>query len=131
MTTPTLAVVLIVDDESTVRSTARAILARAGYEVHVAESGKAAISLLQSLGNRVRVILLDWTLPDVNGSIVLAEAKRLAPRARVIVSTGFGRDDVALDPSDRDRVSFLEKPYTAAALMAAVAECLGDGSSAS
>lgn len=122
------AVVLVVDDEVTVRSTARAILMRAGYEVHAADSGRAAIALLASLGDTVSVVLLDWTLPDIAGNVVLVETKRVAPRARVIVSTGFGREDIMRSLANGDAVTFLEKPYTAAALIAAVADQSDDSS---
>jgi DNA-binding NtrC family response regulator len=118
------AVVVVVDDEENVRATARTILVLAGHEVHVADSGRAALTLLGRMGDRVQVLLLDWTLPDLAGCVVLGEVRRLAPKTGVIVSTGFGRADVALTRAERDRVSFLEKPYSAAALLAAVTSVL-------
>jgi len=118
-------IVVVVDDELTVLSTARAILSRAGHQVHAAASGQEAMAVLARLGAAVQVVVLDWTLPDVAGMVVLAAIDKTAPGARVIVSTGFGRDDVVLAGS-AERVSFLEKPYTAVALLAAVAAALGN-----
>ncbi|MEZ5967362.1 MAG: response regulator [Planctomycetota bacterium] len=125
MATTSSALVIVVDDELTVRSTARAILTRAGHEVHSADNGRAALALLTGLGRAADVVVLDWTLPDLPGAILLSEIRRLSPRCRVIVSTGFGREDLMLPPSEVDAVQFLEKPYTAAALVAAVAATLG------
>ena len=100
MALPTHAVVVVVDDEVTVRSTARAILARSGYEVHVADNAHSAVALVTQLADLVALVLLDWTLPDMPGALVLSEVRRLAPRARVIVSTGFGREDLLLPPDE-------------------------------
>jgi DNA-binding NtrC family response regulator len=126
-------VVVVIDDEVTVRTTARAILTRAGFAVEVADDGRSALALLGRLGAAVAVVILDWTLPDVAGSSILAEVQAAAPQARIIVSTGFGREDVLLPPADGKRVHFLEKPYTAAALVNAVRACLelGPGSHSS
>ncbi len=120
-------VVLVVDDEVTVRTTARAILQRAGFAVEVADDGRSALAILEKLGARAAVVVLDWTLPDSPGSAILAEVQRVAPHATVIISTGFGREDVLLTTTENKGVRFLEKPYTAGALVSAVRAILEDG----
>ncbi len=120
-------VVIVVDDEVTVRTTARAILQRAGFAVEVADDGRSALAVLEKLGARAAVVVLDWTLPDYSGSAILAEVQRVAPHATVIVSTGFGREDVLLTTTENKGVRFLEKPYTASALVSAVRASLNVG----
>lgn len=121
MVKPASSVVLIIDDEQTVRSTAQAILTHVGYEVHAADGGRSGIAELARLGARIDVVLLDWTLPDLGGSaaLVMREVAKHAPQAHVIVSSGFGRDDLT-GASNHPDVHFLEKPYSAATLVAAV-----------
>ena len=96
MAAQTQPVVVVVDDEVTVRTTARTILQRAGFAVEVADDGRSALAVLERLGARAAVVVLDWTLPDYSGSAILAEVQRVAPHATVIVSTGYGREDVLL-----------------------------------
>lgn len=117
-------VILIIDDDVVVRSTAQAILNHAGYEVHSADGGRSGLAMVHKLAPRLDVVLLDWRLPDLGGSAssLLAELGKIAPRAQVVVSTGFKREDLAVE--QRPDTRFLEKPYHAATLIDTIRECL-------
>lgn len=126
MAMPASGVILIVDDDVVVRSTAQAILNHSGYEVHTADGGRSGLAMIQRLGHKLDLVLLDWRLPDLGGSAgsLLTELSKSAPRAQVVVSTGYGREDLAV--AQRPDTRFLEKPYSAATLISTVSECLAD-----
>ena len=105
------ATVLVVDDEEMVRRIAQAALESRGYRVRVATDGRDAVNLARQYADIV-VVLLDLTMPVMNGEEALDEILAARPGARVIVSTGYERRD-AIALFGRKRVAaYLQKPYT-------------------
>jgi CheY-like chemotaxis protein len=115
-TAPARPCVLVVDDEPAIRMIARFILENAGYAV--TETGTAAEGLLvvRTTGWSFAVILLDFTLPDRNGTELLPELRALAPGARVILTSGRSEEDVP----DHGADGYLPKPFTRDQLLTAV-----------
>lgn len=115
--------VLVVDDEAAVRSYAREVLLTAGYRVDVAIDGLDASACMQR--GPVDLLIADLTMPRMGGMALIRELSTLAQRPRVIVMTGYSidREQLSSQPSD-DIAAWLQKPFTAAALLSAVRDSL-------
>jgi PAS domain S-box-containing protein len=105
--------VLFVDDEQGVRDFAKRALIRHGYDVLLAGSGQAAIDAIGSNGDRIRLVVLDLTMPGMNGQETLSHLQKLRPELDVIISTGYTEAEVLPLFKDSRIAGFLQKPYTA------------------
>lgn len=108
--------ILLVDDEETVRVIGKRMLERLGYEVLTANDGREALRIYRDQGKEIDLVLLDLTMPNMNGEAAHRELRRLDPGVRVILSSGYTEQDVAMRFERKHAVRFLQKPYTLAAL---------------
>jgi PAS domain S-box-containing protein len=109
--------VLIVDDEPSIRKMAGTFLKKRGVTVFEAGSGKQAIERMREHGSEIGAVLLDMTMPEMNGHEALPAIRELSPGVRVIVSSGYSDADVKLHFSDLAVDGFLPKPYSAERLL--------------
>jgi PAS domain S-box-containing protein len=117
-------VVLVVDDEKNVRTSTQLLLEDLGFEVIVARDGVEAIELFRAQSGRIGAVLLDLTMPRMDGLETLRELRAIAPEIPVVLTSGYGVTQ--LEGSRRaphasvapDAV--LPKPYTAERLIAAL-----------
>lgn len=107
---------LVVEDEGSIRNLMQRTLQRAGYSVLAAESSEAALELLAD-HNEIDVLITDLMLPDMNGVELIAKANEIAPNLRTLLISGYSASDIEL-PAE---FAFLEKPFTPAELLAAIA----------
>jgi two-component system cell cycle sensor histidine kinase/response regulator CckA len=114
--------ILVVDDEEYVANLAQVALTRRGYEVVVARTGQAATEYIRANPGRIALILLDLRMPDKDGIDLLPILHAADPEPKVILSSGYFGTDV--QGRVDEGVTFLQKPYTAQKLGAAVAEVL-------
>lgn len=105
-----MATILIVDDERGIRETLQDIVSDEGYDVLTAESGLAALAVLQR--NPVDCVLLDVWLPGKGGLDVLQEVHATYPRMPVIMISGHGTIDMAVKAVKEGAFDFLEKPLS-------------------
>jgi CheY-like chemotaxis protein len=117
--------VLLVDDDAGARAAARRILARTGYHVVEAENGEHALEQYVALPEPPRCIVLDLSMPVMGGDECLRTLRQRGSTVPVLMTSGYDADDVAAHLVERGTVHFLQKPYTASALVTAVAELLG------
>lgn len=109
-----LGTLLIVDDDASVRDTARLALAREGYEVLTASDGHTAIELMQTgdTPQKVCALLCDLEMPDVSGREVIDHFRMHFPSIPIIVLSGAS-DEVYLDGIAQEGVcDWLRKPFT-------------------
>lgn len=112
--------VLVVDDEAMVRNVTRRTLERAGYRVLLAESGRAALEVLKTEHTEVGLVLLDLTMPELNGEETFALMHDCWPAIKVLLSSGYSAEATG-DTRNRDGlVGFIQKPYLPADLVRAV-----------
>ncbi len=116
--------VLVVDDEATVRETATKLLKHLGLHVICAESGEAALHLYQEQAGRVRAIILDLTMPGLDGTETYTALRQLDPAVPVIISSGYAEEDVLLRFEGVGPKVFIQKPYTLKNLRAVVTRIL-------
>jgi DNA-binding NarL/FixJ family response regulator len=112
--------ILLVDDHAIVRQGVRQLLLNHGVarEVVEAESGAQALANLD--GEPFDVILLDISLPDMNGVEVLKRAKRKAPRAPVMMFSMYREDQYAVRSLKAGAAGYLSKTVTAAQMIDAI-----------
>src|ERR1700687_2431133 len=101
--------VLVVDDEESIRIVLKTLLKKHGYDVEVAESGEAALGLLDSFGPDV--ILTDVRMPKMGGMDLLATLKAKQYPATVIVMSAYGNIDLALEAMKAGAYDYVGKPF--------------------
>jgi PAS domain S-box-containing protein len=117
---PRPGLVLVVDDESAVRKATCGLLEQMGYTTLSAASGRDARATLAARFPEVAAVVLDLNMPDSSGGEVLADLMGTDPDVRVVLVSGYGADDVEAQLSESSHVEFLQKPYTASALVEAI-----------
>ncbi len=121
---PAARAILIVDDEEIVRRTARSTLEKYGYKVLVAENGPQAIEIYRRRPEAVELVLLDLTMPMMDGEEVLRALRKIRPDVKAIVSSGYSLEEATRRFAGHGVSAFLQKPYTAARLAHAVRAAL-------
>ena len=104
------ATVLVVEDEDTLRSAAAKMLRKRGLSVIEAADGTTALAAIRG-DSLIDALLLDVTLPGAPSREVLAEARRLRPATKVIVTSAYSREYAAAS-LERDVERFIRKPYS-------------------
>src|SRR5206468_2708545 len=118
--------VLLVDDEEAVRSVTARMLKNLGLEVVQATNGQECLEQFRVGPERFTAVLLDLTMPHLNGQSTLREIRRLRPDVRVILMSGFSKENASLQ-FDQDRPSgFLQKPFKPDDLRESLRALLGD-----
>ena len=116
--------ILVVDDEEVVRKAAQLTLRKYGYCALTADNGEAALQLFESRRREIDLVILDLTMPGMDGEATLARLKALDPTARVLLSSGYSSAEIAERFQGSGLSGFLEKPYTAAKLVQEVQAAL-------
>jgi two-component system, cell cycle sensor histidine kinase and response regulator CckA len=117
--------VLLVDDEESIRSMGRHILERAGLEVMTAADGREAVDLFAQYRDKLRLVLLDMTMPHLDGEACFRELRRIDPDVKVIMTSGYNEQDVVNRFVGKGLAGFVQKPYKAGDLLPMVLEVLG------
>ena len=102
--------VLVVDDEPLIRWSIAETLGAAGHQVTQAQDAASALRALADAPD-TELVLLDFRLPDSNDLGLLAEIRRMAPAAPVILMTAFGTPDVTAGALKLGASKVLNKPF--------------------
>jgi CheY-like chemotaxis protein len=103
--------VLLVDDEDSVRLVCKHMLECLGLDVLAAKDGQEAIKTFREHREEIGCVLLDFAMPRLNGEETFRELHRIAPEARVILSSGYLLDDVMARFEGEGLAGFIHKPY--------------------
>lgn len=115
--------ILIIDDETNIRTMMKLALAHSGYTVSTASDGREGLELYKN-GEDHDLVLLDQRMPGMPGIEVQKVVFSRNPQARLIVITAFGTIDLAVETIREGASDFLRKPFTAETLRAAVRSAL-------
>lgn len=115
---------LVVDDEEMVRETLRSILERAGYTVTLAEGGEQALERLRVNSEPWDAVLLDMTMPGMNGRETLRAMRELDKTIPVLLLSGHAQEELEREFADDDLAGYVLKPFRAAGLLRSVASVL-------
>ncbi len=116
--------VLVVEDERILRDLAVSVLTRLGYTVLLASDGLDAERVLGENLDRVDLVLLDLIMPRRGGAETFPALRAIAPQLRVMIVSGFSRDERVSEMLAAGAAGFLQKPYTREDLAHAVARAL-------
>ncbi len=103
--------VLVVDDEETVRSTVALVLKRLGFEVALASDGREAVEIFAANSARYVLILMDLTMPRMDGRQAFVELRRIRGDVRVVLMSGFNEQEALSQFSGKGLAGFLPKPF--------------------
>lgn len=112
--------VLVVDDEEQVREYAMNILTRLGFTVLTAADGRAAVDLFRARADEITLVLLDMTMPRLNGTETFDAMQRIRPNVPVILCSGYNAQEAINRFSGAGLAGFVQKPYRVQTLTAAL-----------
>jgi UDP-3-O-acyl N-acetylglucosamine deacetylase len=117
-----MATVLVVDDEGEIRTSLRGVLSDEGLRVLEAEDGRHALSLVRN--ERPELVLLDVWMPEVDGIELLRSLQDEPDRPQVIMISGHGNIETAVQATKLGAFDFIEKPFSIDALLQLVNRAL-------
>ncbi len=119
--------VLVVDDEASIRSITRQTLEAFGYRVVTAADGAEALTIYASIGPTIDVILTDIIMPTMDGPTFIQAVRRLNPDARVVAASGLATNGGVSKAAALGVTHFLPKPYTAETILSVLHDVLAAG----
>ncbi len=117
-----MARVLVVDDAAFMRVRAAKVLLDAGHEVLEAENGREAVNKYAEW--RPDVVLMDITMPEMDGLVALKEIRKLDPSARVAMVTAMGQQAIVMEALKAGAKDFVLKPFQAERVLASLRKLL-------
>ena len=117
--------ILVVDDEPSVRKLASAILSRNGYHTVTAAEGREGIKLFEQHRQNIRLVVSDLMMPLLDGPGMLRGLRALDPGLKSIVITGLGEENRIAEAKAAGADLILNKPFTADQLLTDVRQLLG------
>jgi len=114
--------ILLIDDDKNIRQTLTIVLQEEGYVVDTAESGKEAVE--KSFANFYNLAIVDWRLPDIEGTILITQLKETTPKMAKIMLTGYPSMNTAIDAVNQHADAFLIKPVDVEELLKKIRELL-------
>ncbi len=115
---------LVVDDEDVLRETAAAALRTMGFEVLTARDGQEAVEMVEARPEAFRLVLLDLTMPRMDGRQAFQALRRLRPDLRIVLSSGYSEQETVQAFLGQGLAGFIQKPYTLQELGRTVAEAM-------
>jgi CheY-like chemotaxis protein len=116
--------VLIADDEESVCAVGKLMLERIGFKVFTAANGREALVVFRRYADEIDFVLLDLTMPHLNGDQVFSELRRIKPEIKVILSSGYNEQDATQRFSGKGLAGFIQKPYNMERLRATIKQVL-------
>lgn len=112
------ATILIVEDETTVRTIVKHVLTSHGYKVHEAANGREALTLWDEIGPQVDLVLTDMIMPGgIGGHELAAQLSARKADLKIIYTSGYSAETFRRDSILPEDALLLRKPYTAAQLL--------------
>jgi CheY-like chemotaxis protein len=116
--------VLVVDDEETVRTVAARMLERIGFTVVTANDGRDGMEKFRTDPGRFTLVLLDLTMPHLDGEETFRQMRLLNPSVRVILTSGFNQQEAVNRFIGKGLAGFIQKPFELASLIQVIRSVL-------
>jgi DNA-binding NtrC family response regulator len=117
--------VLLIEDEEQLARNIRLYLERKGFEVRIAPTAERGLEVLEQF--RPDAIVLDFNLPGIDGLEALARIRERDPEAIVVMTTGHGSEQVAVDAMKAGAYDYLTKPVALGKLTLVLERAVRDG----
>jgi two-component system chemotaxis response regulator CheY len=118
-----MATIMVVDDAMFMRKKCAQVLTDNGHTVVEAANGTEAVNAYKK--QRPDAVLLDITMPDMDGLQALKELLKLDPSARVSICSAMGQQGIVIDALKAGAIDFVVKPFDVARVMDAVKKMIG------
>ena len=118
------ATILLVDDKEMALAVGQAMIARLGYDVLTAISGREAIEKYQENQDRIDLVVLDMKMPEMDGAATFAKLKAINPGVKVILMSGYDVEDKVCQLINQGARAFLPKPFNISELDQALKDVL-------
>lgn len=116
--------VLLVDDEDTVRVVGKRVLETLGFEVLTAEDGRVGVDTFKANAGEVRLVLLDMTMPHMDGAEAFRQIRDLDPDLPVLLISGYDEDEAIAHFTEKGLAGFIHKPFTIASMRDSIRKAL-------
>lgn len=116
--------ILVVDDESSIREITRGTLETFGYTVATAADGTEALAIYADRKNEIAVVVTDMVMPFMDGPATIRALQRMNPDVKIIAASGLAASHKPGEGALEGVQIFLNKPYTAEKLLTALAQLL-------
>ncbi len=110
--------VLVVDDAAFMRMRSRQLLTEHGYQVEEAENGQEAVEKYKE--NRPDVVLMDITMPVMDGITATKEIMKLDQGARIVICSAMGQQSMVIEAVKAGAKDFIVKPYQPEKVLSAI-----------
>ena len=115
--------VLVIDDEEDIRQISSLLLEDMGYSVVSAEDGKHGLEVFQKYNKELVGVILDMTMPRMNGEDCFHALQNIASNVPVILSSGYSEDDATSCFQAKELAGFIQKPYQINHFKKIITEC--------
>lgn len=112
--------ILVIDDEPSVREVTAEILREADVQTLEAADGPSGIALFRKHVDEIVLVLLDFSMPEMNGAQVLEKLWQIDPSVPVLLFSGYSQHTIMRGSNRENAIGFLQKPYTINELLFAV-----------
>ena len=116
--------VLLVDDEDMILEVGKEMLAKMGYEVLTANSGKKALEIYRKKKDQIGIVILDMIMPEMGGGETYDKMKKINPGIKALLSSGYSIDGQATEILKRGCNAFIQKPFSVTNLSLKLREIL-------
>ncbi|MBW1725660.1 MAG: PAS domain S-box protein, partial [Deltaproteobacteria bacterium] len=120
--------ILLVDDEALVIDVGVQLLGKLGYTVIEAKSGRDAIRIFKEQNHTIDMLILDMVMPNMGGGEVFDQIKRIDPKVKVLLSSGYSVNGEATEILKRGCEGFIQKPFSMEDLSKKIREVLNRSS---
>lgn len=117
---------IVADDEPAVRAVTARALERVGLTVTRCEDGEAAVEAFRADPTRWRLVVLDLSMPRMNGAEALTAMRVLRPDLPTVLSSGYSESEMRETVPGELGIAFLLKPFTVRSLSEAVRQVIGE-----
>ena len=100
------------------------MLERLGFVVLAAADGRQALEVFKAHGSEIACVILDLTMPKMDGKECFAELRRLRDDVKVVLSSGYDEQEVIRRFAGESAAAFVQKPYTTKGLVATLRKVL-------
>ncbi|MGL1890683.1 MAG: PAS domain-containing protein [Spirochaetaceae bacterium] len=104
-------IILLVDDEEIIRITVKDMLEEMGYKVLLAKNGMECLTLFKQQYGNIDLVIMDMIMPDMSGSETYMKMKMIDENCKVIISSGYTKDENINDLRKMGLAGFIKKPF--------------------
>jgi CheY-like chemotaxis protein len=116
---------MVVDDEEAVRAVCAAMLEDIGCRAITAADGEDALRILRDGTKKIDLVLMDLTMPRMDGSAAARAMMRLVPDMKIVLSSGYSEQELSVRFAEQGFAGFIQKPFNLQDLRALLSRALG------